>query len=851
MNKILRESKDYLLLDFNNVKSNQEDDDEKLSTVTHRRHHKKLSQKEKALMSHMESLDFSEIDNMLLRQFNSKQKRWAKILKTFGKWVICSLIGIFVGLAVYILKKCVDLLQDLKFESVEKYTDKSIAISFFIYLSFNLGYALISSVFVILFGPMCSSSGLPEVKGYLNGIRIQKAFNLKTVIGKIASLIFSFSSGLVLGPEGPMFHIGSGIGSSISQFKSKTLNIHLKQFWRFQNDTEKRDFISCGAAAGIAAAFGAPIGGVLFALEEGSSFWSRQLTWRTFFSCLVATLIANFFLQDFAVAMHDYGVLAFGVSKTYLYTYSELIPFCLIGIIGGLIGALFVHLNIRINYLRKKYLGANKIKRLAEVAIIVIITSVICFFPPLIVDCKAISAIPTVPPDVCDVAQNEEPVSFFCGEMFYNPLASLTFTTQEGALKLLYSRTNGIFSPAILLCFAIFYFGLAVITSGLYMASGIFIPMMVIGAAWGRLIGILLSSWFTPVDQSIYALVGSAAMMAGSLRMTISLVVIIVELTEGTQYLLPVILVVMLAKWTGDAFNESVYEHLIELKYIPFLPSQSPLHTRQKTVADVMAKEVKTVPEIVSVRTVVELLTNTTHNGFPVVMIPQLHDENNSNNNSKNNSIANNLNHLNVSASLSETVDYYNANNNNNNNGSINNDDEFGSGSFSNFSIQDDYQNNMEGAGDINLRVNRKRFTKEIDLFSKHQKEGRTLCGLILRSQLSILLMKKIFILPDQLSSLDFLSNQNTNFPIDHQTFSQDLASKIPSIEAITKTLTQQDFEKLIDLRPYMNFAVVSIKNYSSMTEAYRLFRLAGLRHLVVVNVFNQIVGMLTRKDLL
>jgi H+/Cl- antiporter ClcA len=98
------------------------------------------------------------------------------------------------------------------------------------------------------------------------------------------------ASGLCGGKEGPLVHIGYSIGHLVAY-----LPFNFETY--FRNDLEKRKLGAIGLAAGVSAAFGAPIGGSLFAFElsKPNTFWSFSLTWKVFFAASISVFFLGFF----------------------------------------------------------------------------------------------------------------------------------------------------------------------------------------------------------------------------------------------------------------------------------------------------------------------------------------------------------------------------------------------------------------------------------------------------------------------------------------------------------------------------------------------------------------------------
>lgn len=124
--------------------------------------------------------------------------------------------------------------------------ENKIAHAFVKFYFFQICFAMIAGICVWI-EPVSGGSGIPEVKCYLNGIDLPNVLNIRTLFCKVIGVTASVSAGLPVGKEGPMIHSGAIVASTVA---SK----HVK------NDLQKRDLVTCGAAAGVCTAFSAPIG---------------------------------------------------------------------------------------------------------------------------------------------------------------------------------------------------------------------------------------------------------------------------------------------------------------------------------------------------------------------------------------------------------------------------------------------------------------------------------------------------------------------------------------------------------------------------------------------------------------
>jgi len=211
-------------------------------------------------------------------------------------------------------------------------------------------------------------------------------------------------------------------------------------------------------------------------------------------------------------------------------------------------------------------------------------------------------------------------------EEAYDQFALLFFSPSEETIKMLF-HTKAHLNSVDLGIFGIFYYCMACITYGSAVPSGLFIPSLLSGAAFGRLWGVAIHSlgWsFVQAEPGVYALIGAASFLGGMARMTISITVILIEATSDYNYGLPLMVVLVTSRIVGNWFNEGLYDIHIRLSNIPFLEAATVGWEQSRAsdvllARDVMSSPCVSFPEVETVGAVVDRLSSCHHNGFAVI----------------------------------------------------------------------------------------------------------------------------------------------------------------------------------------------------------------------------------------
>ena len=738
------------------------------------------------------------------------------------KYCMAALIGMVVAPVAFLVKWAVAATVSVKFSLTRDTMPQGFAPAYFVLVGWSVGAAALGSALIaIVFGPLAGGSGIPEMVTYLNGIHVPGQMRLSVFLGKSIGVVFTQLAGLLAGREGPFVAIGGIVGSGISQLGSATLNWSLDTPGAtvLREPVNHRDFASIGTAAGVACAFKSPIGGVLFMIEEGASFFSSGLFWRALLATCVGVASVSFWeaLREDAGGFmtyrfgldRDFGILPDDEAeygRLYWYYFWELPLFTLFGAVTGLLMSAFVSMHSAVMRARrhlKIHHGRHRVlTAIAECACVALLTCTIVFLATWFSGCADI-------PAAYETASEEHLHEWFergnCaqesqyslyGQLFFNSLgntASLLFNLDTVSL-------NGQVQPfefdvGALFAYSAMTFFVTTITFGLGIPTGVFIPSLLTGACWGNLYGRLVAHIAASpgIDSDIaislhtYTAVGAGAALAGVSRMTLSVCVIVIEATGSYPVLVPIMLSVFTARAVGDLLTPSIYKNVIKFRGTPFMEEHKLDGVRypvsdKLNVSDVMTEALVSLPPVITVQRLVDLLKTHRHGAFPVT--------------DDQGSASDRQPDLHVGKEVHGSgIPFY---------GAVRRD-----------TLLKILEHRI-GFASPGACTPDPKGERRVDVFRCAREKGTLSSDQKLVAQL------------------------------------QALPFKPRSIEDLEKRLVADgSMESEIDVTPFMSRDPYTTSSAATLRRAYRLFRTLGLRHLWVVAPVPHIVGVVTRKDII
>ncbi|XP_064547947.1 chloride channel protein 2 isoform X5 [Drosophila montana] len=539
---------------------------------------------------------------------------WKHTLARLGEdWVFLALLGIIMALLSFIMDKGISICTNARIWLYRDLTSQPF-IQYIAWVSLPVCLILFSAGFVHLIAPQSIGSGIPEMKTILRGVALKEYLTFKTLVAKVIGLTATLGSGMPLGKEGPFVHIASIVAQLLSKLVTSFQGI-------YENESRNSEMLAAACAVGVGACFAAPVGGVLFSIEVTTTYFAVRNYWRGFFAAVCGATVFRLLAVWFQNADTVRALFLTNFTTEFPFDPQELFVFALIGFVCGLGGATYVWVHrryvlfMRSNKRMNKFLQKNRFLYPGFLALLV----------------SSISFPLGTGQFLAGELSTHEQVT----QLFSNFSWSREDLTVEQAAVVTHWMTSYTSVFVNLVIFTIFTFFFSIIASTIPVPSGMFIPVFKIGAAFGRLVGELMASWFphgvryggrlSPIMPGGYAVVGAAA-FSGSVTHTVSVAVIIFEMTGQITHVVPVMIAVLVGNAVAALLQPSIYDSIILIKKLPYLPDLLPSSSGMYSifVEDFMVRDVKYIWHGISYQKLKEVLKiNKTLRSLPLVDSPE------------------------------------------------------------------------------------------------------------------------------------------------------------------------------------------------------------------------------------
>jgi len=426
--------------------------------------------------------------------------------------------------------------------------DLALAMPWYLVLFIPALGGLVVGPIIAFLAPETRGAGVPEVIETI--IVHEGVIRHRTTLFKTLTTVISIGTGASVGREGPIVHIGASVGSSLAQI------IKLSPEWR-------RVFLACGAAAGIAATFNAPMAGMLFAAEIILVDFQVGYLSHIAISSITATVISSHFL----------GILpAFEVPEYSLVSYWEIPLYIVLGILAGALAIAF----IRMSSLVEDGFKAMRVPIYARPAMGGLAVGLIAIFLPHVLGVGYESV-------------------------------HLVFTAKA--------------AMGLMLVIIVFKLLATCLSIGSGLSGGILAPSLVLGSMLGGSFGIIAGALFPGVVAPFpaYALVGMGAMVSGSTLAPITAIFTIFELTYDFQIVLPLMTSCIASLVIVQTLEgHSIYEEKLIKKGLKLLRGRHINILRSMRVGDYMERSFESILESTPLGEIIQRMESSAYPHFLV-----------------------------------------------------------------------------------------------------------------------------------------------------------------------------------------------------------------------------------------